>query len=592
MSPAAPVVKRCPVGRRELFWLAGAILMGAVLRLSFPGRMAIEHFDEGVYASNFWFGAEDGYEYPARHLYAPPLLPALIEWTMITVSLCGVRPTGFIPMIPCLIAGLATIPSIWWVGRRWFGPAAGVVAAWLVALSDFHASYSRAALTDVPVCLFILWGVYFLKQALQSGSRRDLVLASLFTSLAWWTKYNGWLPLAVGLSGGLAWQLMLPRAERQVAMTSRRWLIVAGLSCLVWSPVLIGLQQHGGYSEVAANHRQYVGGLNQWRSAALRQLLSAGVYDNWLGVPYEMWVVSLVSRIESTDPNSSLSPVLAMDFVNPSWISDFGQRANSAGVVSSVESLLATTEVAWTFVLATPLLLLLASVSGCLVGLLTDRLRQDKASVWFLLAWIVGLCVATPFYHPYPRLILPLMMAIWLGIGLLAQLVFNAEPLHGSDAADQRSIKRERLGWGFAVCLVGCFLIRCRIGTANVWQDRSDLASRIEAVIPRIQQQTIGAGYPGDEAIVYVRGEPAVVFALKGSGLPFVAPIQSVDRLATSQPRPAFLITPIDGTSLDESESLVTVVPANRSHLTDLDQADWLNRPIRRQWALRIVRLP
>ena len=45
--------------------------------------MAVEHFDEGVYASNIWFGPEAGYQYPMRRLYAPPLLPSLIEWSLI-----------------------------------------------------------------------------------------------------------------------------------------------------------------------------------------------------------------------------------------------------------------------------------------------------------------------------------------------------------------------------------------------------------------------------------------------------------------------------------------------------------------------------
>ena len=118
MPPQTIVAEPNPIPRAEYLWLAGALLLGLVLRLGFPGRMAIEHFDEGVYASNFWFDASDGSQYPARHLYAPPLLPAAIEWTMIVASLCGFRPTGFVPMIPCLIAGIATIPALWWINPR------------------------------------------------------------------------------------------------------------------------------------------------------------------------------------------------------------------------------------------------------------------------------------------------------------------------------------------------------------------------------------------------------------------------------------------------------------------------------------------
>ena len=291
------------ISRTELYWFAGAVIFGAIVRLSFPGRMAVEHFDEGVYASNFWLG-----EFPYRHLYAPPLLPACIEWTMIIAALCGIKPTGFIPMIPCLIAGIATIPSIWWICRRWFGPSAGLVSAWLVATSDFHTSYSRAALTDVPLCLFILWAVYFMGRALVASasggiasverkpSKREpkqssypwqhILMAGAFTSLAWWTKYNGWLPLAIGLTGGTLWQLLTPRAERQIRRVLVCWILIAGVAAVLWSPVLWDLQKHDGYASVAANHRQYVVGLAGWPTSAFRQLKNIVVYENPLEILY------------------------------------------------------------------------------------------------------------------------------------------------------------------------------------------------------------------------------------------------------------------------------------------------------------------
>ena len=167
MPPSPSRIEPPPVSRAEWWWLGGAVLLGVILRLSFPGQMAIEHFDEGVYASNFWFGEDEGYEYPARHLYAPPLLPLVIEWTMIIVSLCGFRPTGFVPMIPCLVAGLATIPSMWWVGRRWFGPTAGLITGVGVCLHAFgmwdkHRLEARSA-TDsaswIVAVYRICWGL-------------------------------------------------------------------------------------------------------------------------------------------------------------------------------------------------------------------------------------------------------------------------------------------------------------------------------------------------------------------------------------------------------------------------------------------------
>lgn len=531
MPSASPTSNHLNIPRRELAWLVAACLLGAVLRLWFPGRMAIDHFDEGVYASNFWFGAEQGYSYPARHLYAPPLLPAVIEWTMIIASLCGFRPTGFVPMIPSLIAGLLTIPSIWWVGRRWFGPTAGLVAAWLVATSDFHASYSRAALTDVPVCLFMLWGIYFLKQAMEFGAWRDALLASLFTSLAWWTKYNGWLPLAVGLTGGLAWQIFLPTAERKLGMILKRWSIVAGVSFLLWSPVLIGLQKHGGYQAVAANHRQYVNGLDKWWSNAIHQGLNVGIYDNVIGLPVEIWAESVQERMDR-EPWSgfTLAPFTSVE----------ATRSNRAFYsLSSLEESVMSPWIVRGMLLATPVLLLATALYGIVFEIFTCSFRRETACVWFIAAWVGGLCVATPFYSPYPRLILPLLMAIWLGAGLTVQKIVEGQATAMSSVWRRfaASLRLEFCGPLMLICVI---VIRCQIGSFHAWQDRSQFATEIQKLVREIKERTEASGYPGDEAIVFVAGQPPTFFELKGQGLSLVAAIQH-RMLAERQERPTFV---------------------------------------------------
>lgn len=474
-----------------MLWLAGAMVIGGVLRFWFLNRIAIEHFDEGVYASNFWFGEAEGYEYPARFLYAPPLLPIAIEWTMILASLVGVQPTGWIPVLPCLLAGLAMIPSIWWISRRWFGPVAGTVSAWLVATSDFHASYSRAALTDVPVCLLILWGIYFTWASVQTPSKRNVLLAGLFTGLAWSTKYNGWFPIAVGLSGGIAAALFSKAADNPgLAGMAKRWFMVACASSLVWSPVLLGLQQHGGYQVVAANHRQYVGSIGDWGSTAIRQLRNIGVYDNLIPM--------------ATDPLISIAAT---------WQQILG------GI--------------------TPLLLLAASFAGLGFWIWRRRASWEQASAgWFALAWVCGLTVATPFYHPYPRLVLPWLTAVWIGVAVATQLL--AERTAGTTPQGTKTPDWCRAA--FAVWLTLVTITHGWTGTLHCWQDRTELVKSVGLLATAIKTQTRNAGYPEDEAIVYVYGNPPIVFGLKSNGLSLVGPIQNLDFLKTPRVRPTFLI--------------------------------------------------
>lgn len=541
--PSAPrPIKALTIPRQEIAWLAAAILLGAVLRLGYPGRMAIDHFDEGVYASNFWFGEEQGYAYPARHLYAPPLLPAAIEWTMIIAALCGIRPSGFIPMIPSLIAGLLTIPSLWWVGRRWFGPTAGIVAAWLVAASDLHASYSRAALTDVPVCLFILWGIYFLKQAMESGTWRDLLLASLFTGLAWWTKYNGWLPLAVGLSGGIAWQIFLPRNQRMWGTVLKRWSIVAGLSFLLWSPVLIGLQKQGGYQAVAANHRQYIHGLSQWWPNAIHQGLNAGIYDNIVGIPVEIWAETVDQRMRG-QLGGKLLHFNSVKAVQP----DITTFASSTLSVFERTVIFPMSRV---LLLATPLFLLLGALTGILIRLFRGPEDSQRIGLWFVFAWIAGLCVATPFYQPYPRLILPLHVALWLGAGLLAETI--GPRILRAETSWQRFLSSLKLEWSLPAALICCVAIRCLVGSFHAWQDRTELAGTVRSLLKIIHDETEKAGFPRDEAIVYVAGDPPVFFNSKAEGLSLIAPIQNRDQ-AERGSRPTFVLSRLDAGSDTQS---------------------------------------
>ena len=80
-----------PLSSYELWAVVAITLLGAAVRFAFPSAMAIEHFDEGVYASNLLFPDHNVYRYPDRHLYAPSLVPALPP---VTKMPCLLDPTG------------------------------------------------------------------------------------------------------------------------------------------------------------------------------------------------------------------------------------------------------------------------------------------------------------------------------------------------------------------------------------------------------------------------------------------------------------------------------------------------------------------
>src|SRR5262249_37926642 len=113
------------------------------------------------------------------------------------------------------------------------------------------------------------------------------------------TKYNGWLPLAIGLAGVVPWNVWTAWAavrKRQgpgqnvsvnlwpATLSIAKWGVVALLAFLIWSPWLWSLQEKGGDQAVMANHRGYVVGLAGWSDSLSRQVAKLAQLDGWLSL--------------------------------------------------------------------------------------------------------------------------------------------------------------------------------------------------------------------------------------------------------------------------------------------------------------------
>lgn len=399
-----------PIGRREWVAIAGIVLLAIAMRFAYPNRMAIEHFDEGVYASNIFFSEAEGGQYPYRHLYAPPLLPFLIEWGIIFLG-----PDSIAPFLPALILGTATVPLAWWAVRSWFGPLAGVAAAWLIGTSDFHILYSRTALTDVPVAFFILLAVHLYWEAVRRESLRWSIAAGVATGLAWWTKYTGWLPLAIALAGSIPWVITERRAAG-VSLPSRAkniaacFATMAVVAFLVWSPVLWYLQPYGGYAAVAENHRGYLRPASEWGHNAAEQSL----------------------QLAWQSGNLTVAAVAVFGFLVP-------VLAKRHLVETVILGIWCASTVAWSaFELGPAFPLVLIGFSGALFKFATLFLVPDyrpmpsrsatPLALWLLTTWLVGLTITTPLYTPYSRLALPWLISATLIAGAWLWNVRDTDP--------------------------------------------------------------------------------------------------------------------------------------------------------------------
>ncbi len=348
------------------------ICWGGLLRLWAYDSSPVEHFDEGVYVSNFWFSAAEGYQYPNRQLYAPPLLPFLVEWTHVLMG-----PGVAACLGPSLLAGVAIIPLVWLFARRVAGPVAGLSAAALWATQDLAVLYSRTALTESLLCLGMLGAAVLgerLLRACQSKSASwfEVVGLSLATGLvcglSWLTKYNGWLTLAILFSGALPWALLAGLQRAAWGRLTVGLLLVAGVAGGLWWPYWQALQPLGGYEAVAANHRQYFVGWAGWSSALQDQFRN----------------IRLLTSLVSLTGGLACGLVLWRHYRE-----QFPRQAESQpeGIQSSD-----STEV-------------------------ESRITRQP-EFWLIASWWCGLSLAIPLYHPYPRLLVPWVLASCLGLGV------------------------------------------------------------------------------------------------------------------------------------------------------------------------------
>lgn len=414
--------------RVEAILVAAMLCLGTLLRCLQIELETIEHFDEGVYASVLWYDGLFGSSWPGREYFAPPGLPTLIELGSLLPGLQGLA-----PVLPGLVFGTLTPLLFWWTARFWFGTAAGLFVLVISTCSEFHISYSRMALTDVPSLGLIIASVATGSLAIHRNSLRMACVAGGLSGLAWWVKYTGWLPLAILTSGSLAWWI----ADGRRALRGGRLLLLLGAMSLsaavIFLPCWWSLQSIGGYSAVAANHAGYLASWQQWSSHLSEQLafqmqmdgpwgaasVAAGIilaaFAAALSRQRFTWNASAVLETNARYPGLERHPVAVKTVL---------LRTIPAAVCLGLLCLR----------VRTPIMLGCIAIGGLsgmflqpvfrvsdgqprFAGRLWSAIRPGEATAlgfWLSLAWVTGLLFATPFYQPYSRLMLPLIAGVWL----------------------------------------------------------------------------------------------------------------------------------------------------------------------------------
>lgn len=162
-----------------------------------------------------------------QHAEISPPLSFLASWL-------STRPGATVELlrVPALLAGTATIPVVYLLGRRALGRSAGVLAAGLTALSPFMIYYSAEARAYGLMMFLLVCSTLSMLLASDTGRRRYWVLFAVCSAAAFYTHYTSAFVLAVQLLW-LWWAE--PQARRPALIAT------AGAAALVlpWIPGLI-----------------------------------------------------------------------------------------------------------------------------------------------------------------------------------------------------------------------------------------------------------------------------------------------------------------------------------------------------------------
>ena len=192
--------------RRAGLALAGIVALGAALRFATLGDQSLwldEAFTRRIAADPLG----NMLDLIRRGENTPPLYYAL------TWAWCQVAGTGEAALrVTSALAGTATIPVAYLIGRQVASRAAGLLAAALVAVSPFLVWYSQEARAYALVVFLVSASLLFALRHDDEPARRSLVAWSATAALAVATHY--FATFVVLLEA--AWLLRRPAARRAV----------------------------------------------------------------------------------------------------------------------------------------------------------------------------------------------------------------------------------------------------------------------------------------------------------------------------------------------------------------------------------------
>ena len=235
-------------------------------------RIVVAH--QSVFAdelSTYWISVTHGLGgvlsllYSTGHIHYAEITPPLsflASWLTTRVG-----HSAELLRLPALIAGTATIPLVYALGRRAVGRRAGLLAAALTALSPFMIYYSAEARAYGLMMFFTTGSTLAMLLALETRRRRWWVLYAVASCAAFYTHYT----CVFVLAAQLVWLLWAHSWARRPAIIAN---VAAAAGVLPWLPGLI--------NDLRSPTEKILSLLSPFTPGAIRQDV-----EHWaLGYPY------------------------------------------------------------------------------------------------------------------------------------------------------------------------------------------------------------------------------------------------------------------------------------------------------------------
>ncbi len=216
------------------------VVAGAVLRIlaATPGFVGDELFTYVIANQGSLGGVIDG----VRTTENTPPLYYVLAW----LSLKATNVPELV-RLPSLAAGIATIPAAALIGRRLWGPAAGIAAAILIAFAPFEIYYSSEARSYAPAAFSVLLSTWLLLMALERPRRLLWAAFAVSAAAAVWFHYTAVFPLAAQAG----WAFAAHPGQRRAVLVAHAG---AALLYVPWLPFAKAYVAVGVIGRVAPFH--------------------------------------------------------------------------------------------------------------------------------------------------------------------------------------------------------------------------------------------------------------------------------------------------------------------------------------------------